>query len=177
MRLATNPDEIRHLIEIEKLTQEETAVRLGVSLSCIERTCKRLGLKTQRTGPRSGSLHKGWKGGRILVGGYWYLWTNTHPNRTKQNYIAEHRFFVEQKLGRYLRHDEVVHHINGNSQDNRLENLMVFGSNADHLRHELTGKVPNWTEEGFARMCSPRKPKASDVEEHIQTMSHQKTKA
>lgn len=145
-------EHLKMLIEVEQLTQRKAAELLGVSVSCIERTCKRHNLKTQRSGPRSGALHPDWKGGRMLVGGYWYLWNKDHPNRTKANYIAEHRYIVEQEIGRYLERNEVVHHINGDSQDNRTENLAVFGSNAEHLRHELTGRIPNWTPQGKANI-------------------------
>lgn len=48
-----------------------------------------------------------------------------------------HRHVMEQHLGRKLSRDEHVHHINGDSQDNRLENLVVL-SNADHQRLELS---------------------------------------
>ena len=144
---------LRNLIEDEKHTQAKAAELLGCSLSCVERTCKRLGLQTQRTGPRDGPLHPDWKGGRILVGGYWYLWTNTHPRRTKANYIAEHRQVAESTLGRYLERHEVVHHRNGDPQDNRPENLEVFEENSAHLRHELSGRVPNWTPDGLRRMA------------------------
>lgn len=143
---------LRDLIEDQKLTQAQAAEALGCSLSCVERTCKRLGLSTQRSGPRSGPGHPDWKGGRVLIGGYWHLWTNTHPSRNQRNYVAEHRLVAEQKLGRLLGRHEVVHHRNGDPQDNQPENLEVFGSNADHLRDELTGRTPEWTEDGLARM-------------------------
>lgn len=147
-----NPEALRRLIEEEGATQARAATRLGCSVSCVERTCARLGLRTQRTGPRSGDQHPDWSGGRVRVGRYWYRWTNTHPLRTRRNYVLEHRLVVEASLGRYLTRDEVVHHINGDPEDNRLENLMVFSTNGRHLKAELTGRVPQWTPEGWARM-------------------------
>ena len=159
---------LRHLIEVELMPQQEAAALLGCSKSCIERTCKRLGLITQRTGPRSGDKHPDWTGGRVLIGRYWHIWSGTHPRRTKKNYVAEHRLLCEARLGRYLSATEVVHHANGNPQDNSLENLVVFSSNAEHLKHELTGRIPNWTPEGRERILQgvrqkkkPRAPKAS----------------
>lgn len=37
-----------------------------------------------------------------------------------------HRYIMEQELGRKLRPDEVVHHKNNDSKDNRIENLEVM---------------------------------------------------
>lgn len=179
-----DPARLKELIEVEQVTQVAAAVRLGCSKSCVERTCKRLGLQTQRTGPRSGPLHPDWKGGRIVVGNYWYIWTNTHPHRTSNNYMAEHRLVAEATIGRYLLREEVVHHINGDSQDNRPANLAVFGTNAEHLRHELTGRIPNWTPEGWAAMqagCrktrTRRLPALPDAVAHTQTTDHLRTTA
>lgn len=81
----------------------------------------------------SGDKNSGYKGGKSYdKNGYVEL----HINGGK---IFEHRYVVEQFLERKLTNDEVVHHINGIKDDNRIENLEVL-SHSEHMKkHSLKG--------------------------------------
>lgn len=54
----------------------------------------------------------------------------------------EHRVVMEQHLGRRLTSDEVVHHINGDRFDNRIENLQVMTRREHILLHHAQGDIP-----------------------------------
>lgn len=55
-------------------------------------------------------------------------------------HIDEHRYIMEQHLGRKLGRYEYVHHKNGNKRDNRLENLELM-TPLEHNQHHFE-KLP-----------------------------------
>lgn len=57
----------------------------------------------------------------------------------KNGYVMRHRLVMAEQLGRMLTADEVVHHLNGNREDNRPENLVVM-MKRDHDRHSGSTK-------------------------------------
>jgi hypothetical protein len=73
-----------------------------------------------------------WKGGRIKEKrGYILIHMPEHPFAVNK-YIPEHRLIMEKHLGRYLKHNEIVHHKNHITDDNRIENLMLCSNIVSH---------------------------------------------
>lgn len=132
------------------MTLDEVATALGSArgrVACVIRSCGATVRRGGATMERNGS----WRGGRTTdADGYILVKTPGHPHANAAGYVREHRLVMEQMLGRFLLRSEVVHHMNGDPQDNRPENLELFESNAAHLAHELAGRRPNWTPEGRA---------------------------
>lgn len=67
-----------------------------------------------------------WKGGRHVYHGYRYCYVPEHPKRINNCYVSEHILVIEKIIGRYLKNDEVVHHMDGDKLNNKIENLMLM---------------------------------------------------
>jgi hypothetical protein len=78
-----------------------------------------------------------WKGGRsIASNGYVLIRVGVeHPLADVRGYAYEHRLVATQKIGRPLLPGEIIHHINGDKQDNRPDNIEVMPSIKHHMAH------------------------------------------
>jgi len=81
---------------------------------------------------KSGSNNPKWKGGKIIIDGYFYIYSPNHPFKTEMGYVAEHRLVMEKHLDRYLNAKEIIHHLNHNKLDNKIENLHLCPTLSEH---------------------------------------------
>ena len=116
-----------------------------------------------------------WKGGRFKHGsGYIMVKAWSHPHRNNQNYVWEHRLIMEKKLGRYLKPEEQIHHINEIKDDNRIENLKLFANRSEHTKHhhpkqticKKCSKKDNRIVRGMCRSCYDKQCRKDNSEKY-----------
>lgn len=100
---------------------------------------------------QNGENHPNWKGGRIKDDkGYvlillfpnnpYFPMANAHKRHSLANrYVFEHRLVMAKHLGRCLQTWEIVHHLNGITDDNRFSNLALTNSKKHMIIHHLNG--------------------------------------
>jgi len=88
-----------------------------------------------------GEEHPNWHGGQFYQRGYLYVMVNSDsplfPMANKYGYAKRHRIVMAEHLGRCLNRSEHVHHINGVTDDDRLENLQLL-SCSEHRKLHVT---------------------------------------
>ena len=111
------------------------AKELGCCRSQIGRVCKKNGIKVPRHIPKAGGQHPCWKGGRFVTeDGYVMRYAPSHPFCGRRDAVLEHRLAMEEKIGRYLTREEVVHHKDENPSNNQIENLTLSPNHKEHIR-------------------------------------------
>lgn len=76
-------------------------------------------------------------------------------NKYWNGYIYEHIYLAIKMMGRPLYKNEVVHHLDGNKQNNRISNLIVLYKNQHSKLHKWIEKgAPYSKEYGEQRMNS-----------------------
>ena len=104
----------------------------GNRLTACSQSCSQLGI-------RRGSYKKS-----VIISGYEYIYMPEHPNAMKSGYVGKHRLVLENKLGRFLKNNEVAHHVNENKLDNRPENIELMSFS----EHSSLHAKEKWEERG-----------------------------
>jgi transposase-like protein len=120
--------EIIRLFVDNELTQEQIAAKFGTHQSTISKILRRNGIFA--IGRAIGDRHGNWKGGKIKTGqGYIQVILPADDPfssmQDKMGYVLEHRLVMARALGRPLTDIETVHHIDGNRENNLIENLQL----------------------------------------------------
>jgi hypothetical protein len=144
---------LRHKYHMEGLSLPDIAKIAGVHNSAIGRWMEKSGIERRgfhekskrhkmkiglRSKERTGEMHHSWKGGKTKTNeGYVYVIQPNHPCTNANGAVLEHRLVMERIIGRYLRPEEIVHHINEKKDDNRPENLFLFSSSKWHTYYHM----------------------------------------
>lgn len=135
--------------QLETKQQKEIADELGVSRSVVYHWVNKHGLLDELAIRRSKSIRRAlaekypegrnaenssnWRGGIRIADGYIYQYAPWHPSATPERpHVQEHRLIMEEKLGRLLEPDEIVHHKDGDRMNNDPDNLVVK-TRGEHL--------------------------------------------
>jgi len=70
-------------------------------------------------------------------GGYLIEYAPWHPNCKPNGYVYQHRLIMERKIGRLLKSEECIHHISGDKQDNKIENLELTTKRDHFITHDI----------------------------------------
>ena len=91
----------------------------------------------------------------------------THPHAQGDGRVFMSRIVMERHLGRYLLPEEVVHHIDGNHYNDDINNLILFPSSKEHMKHHYNlrmqsifstgrGNKRSNNQEGLESLPAPR---------------------
>lgn len=130
--LLPTEEDLKRLYLDERKTGKEIGAIYGMNQMTVNDWLHKFGLPLRKAGDYNGKArgvnHYNWQGGRRIYRGYVYICPPTGGRA-----VLEHRYIMEQHLGRKLTKDETVHHLNARKDDNRISNLAIV-SNSKHPR-------------------------------------------
>jgi transposase-like protein len=111
-------------------SQQAIADSLGISQAIVSRAIAKAGVSKRHP---TMSDHHSWTGGKVNASSGYVAVMPLPDDPIGQAmlpagggfYVLEHRLVMAHSLGRPLAKEETVHHINGDRQDNRIENLQL----------------------------------------------------
>lgn len=151
--------------------QELSDIFPGKSVEAVCKKARKLGLRRDynvtfknRSIQRKGQKSSNWKGGRKKTSkGYIQVMHPNHPRADSSGYVFEHILVFENETGISVPKGCCIHHINGNKEDNRIENLCLMTVGAHTVMHHSGVKQ---SEKTRALISSRAKERFSDKRNH-----------
>lgn len=135
------------------LTASELQSRFpSKSINAIRKKARKMGIHVSkdmefanRSAVRTGDLGSNWHGGRRHTSnGYIQVLCKEHPRADSSGYVMEHILVWERETGIPVPRDFVVHHLDGNKENNDISNLCLMTFEAHTTYHnKLRKKVRN----------------------------------
>jgi hypothetical protein len=144
-RIHIDDDRLTYLYLHERRTAKEIASILGIGANPVYRRLRELRITRSNSESHKGQKPGNYKGRYLDGHGYVVVhMPENHPyrcmsgrSRYGSGYVREHRLVMAQHLGRPLESWEVVHQINHDRKDNRIENLQLMKSQTHHQGETL----------------------------------------
>lgn len=73
--------------------------------------------------------------------GYIIVYKPEHPRAWKTGYVYEHVVAMEEKMGRFMTRNEIVHHIDQCKTNNDPSNLVLMTQSTHSTLHHKTGNT------------------------------------
>lgn len=130
----SNKEWLRQKYVADGLTTRQVGKLLGVSRTSVVKLLRLFSIPLRRPGSRGmkGQSHPKWNGGvKVNKSG---VFIRLNPGTSYARYEKLARVLVAENIGRKLTPEEVVHHLNGENKDNRLENLLLLPNQSEHAR-------------------------------------------
>jgi len=103
----------------------------GYETTTVTRVLKRNGIKMS---DGKGENHSGWKGGKVVKGGYPATHNPDHPRASRIGYVYDHVLEMEKNIGRIPDRNEPIHHIDFDKANSNIENLHLCESVSEHMK-------------------------------------------
>lgn len=152
--LNIHTDDLLRMYNEENMSMYAISNETGLSVGYVKKLLDSTGvpLKYKKRGAKKKELHHSWTGGVHINprNGYRYV-IKPETVKGKSRYVAEHRLVWVKEHGKIPK-GMVIHHINGDRLDNRIENLSMVSRSENSHHNEMYIKRINELEKEVLRL-------------------------